>query len=115
VGQARAQRQAPGSRAAAPFAILPPVPMLEAMEIHARISALGWPVWSAAADLSVAALVHPQAPILGDVVGSDYAFKLGVDDPVAGLQWLPPEPAVRRRLVVDHRRDLLRLPVAAPA
>ena len=48
------------------------------------------------------------------VLGSDYPFKLGVDDPVAELDRVPLDPAVRRKLVVDNARDLLRLPVITP-
>lgn len=48
------------------------------------------------------------------VLGSDYPFKLGVDDPVAELDRLSLDPSVRRRLVVDNARDLLRLPVPTP-
>ena len=47
------------------------------------------------------------------VLGSDYPFKLGVDDPVAELDRLALAADVRRRLVADNARELLRLPVPA--
>jgi aminocarboxymuconate-semialdehyde decarboxylase len=41
------------------------------------------------------------------VLGSDYPFRLGVDDPVAALAPLPLDAATRRRLAVDNARELL--------
>jgi aminocarboxymuconate-semialdehyde decarboxylase len=46
------------------------------------------------------------------VLGSDYPFKLGVDDPVAGLTPLALDPATHRRLTRDNARELLGLPLA---
>ncbi len=43
------------------------------------------------------------------VLGSDYPFKLGVDDPVAALDPLALDPATRQRLLADNARDFLRL------
>ena len=41
------------------------------------------------------------------VLGSDYPFKLGVDDPVAELAPLALDAATRRRLTVDNAREFL--------
>ena len=43
------------------------------------------------------------------VLGSDYPFKMGVDDPVAALEPLHLDAAVRRRLLVDNAREFLGL------
>lgn len=43
------------------------------------------------------------------VLGSDYPFKLGVDDPVAALEPLALDPATRRRLLADNAREFLGL------
>jgi aminocarboxymuconate-semialdehyde decarboxylase len=47
------------------------------------------------------------------VLGSDYPFKLGVDDPVAELDRLSLDAAARRRVTTDNARELLGLPIAA--
>ena len=44
------------------------------------------------------------------VLGSDYPFKMGVDDPVAELAPLGLDAATRQRLTADNARDLLGLP-----
>jgi aminocarboxymuconate-semialdehyde decarboxylase len=43
------------------------------------------------------------------VLGSDYPFKLGVDDPVAELDRLGLDATIRRRLTTDNARELLGL------
>jgi aminocarboxymuconate-semialdehyde decarboxylase len=43
------------------------------------------------------------------VVGSDYPFKMGVDDPVGALDPLGLDAATRRRLTVDNAREFLAL------
>ena len=43
------------------------------------------------------------------VLGSDYPFKLGVDDPVGELEPLGLDTATRRRLTTDNARELLGL------
>jgi aminocarboxymuconate-semialdehyde decarboxylase len=43
------------------------------------------------------------------VLGSDYPFKLGVDDPVAELAPLDLDAATRRRLTTDNAREFLGL------
>lgn len=43
------------------------------------------------------------------VLGSDYPFKMGVDDPVAALDPLGLDAATRRRLTADNARELLAL------
>ena len=43
------------------------------------------------------------------VLGSDYPFKMGVDDPVAALADVTLDAATRQRLTVDNARELLRL------
>jgi len=87
--------------------------MLEAIDIHTHISAPGWPdfepVWAATTDpltRSTRVLLSAVETFEGEriVLGRDYPFKPGVDD-----------PGVRRRLLIDNTRDLLRVPVAAPA
>jgi aminocarboxymuconate-semialdehyde decarboxylase len=47
------------------------------------------------------------------VLGSDYPFKLGVDDPVAELAPLALDATARRRLTTDNARQLLGLSTAA--
>ena len=44
------------------------------------------------------------------VLGSDYPFKMGVDDPVAALDPLGLDAATRRRLTSDNVREFLALP-----
>jgi aminocarboxymuconate-semialdehyde decarboxylase len=44
------------------------------------------------------------------VLGSDYPFKMGVDDPVGALDPLRLDAATRRRLTRDNAREFLRLP-----
>src|SRR5262249_57171520 len=44
------------------------------------------------------------------VLGSDYPFRLGVDDPVAELDPLGLDAVALRRLRHDNARELLRLP-----
>jgi aminocarboxymuconate-semialdehyde decarboxylase len=44
------------------------------------------------------------------VLGSDYPFKMGVDDPVRALDPLALDPVTRRRLTVDNAREFLALP-----
>jgi aminocarboxymuconate-semialdehyde decarboxylase len=46
------------------------------------------------------------------VLGSDYPFKLGVDDPVAELDRLRLDATARRRLTTDNARELLGLSTA---
>jgi aminocarboxymuconate-semialdehyde decarboxylase len=46
------------------------------------------------------------------VLGSDYPFKLGVDDPVAELDRLGLDATARRRLTTDNARELLGLSTA---
>ena len=43
------------------------------------------------------------------VLGSDYPFKLGVDDPVGALEPLALDTATRRRLTTGNARELLGL------
>ena len=43
------------------------------------------------------------------VLGSDYPFKLGVDDPVGELEPLGLDVATRRRLTTGNARELLGL------
>jgi aminocarboxymuconate-semialdehyde decarboxylase len=43
------------------------------------------------------------------VLGSDYPFRMGVDDPVAELAPLALDAATRRRLTVTNARALLAL------
>ncbi len=43
------------------------------------------------------------------VVGSDYPFKLGVDDPVGELEPLGLDAAPHRRLTTDNAREFLAL------
>ena len=43
------------------------------------------------------------------VLGSDYPFKLGVDDPVDELEPLGLDAATRRRLTTDNARERLAL------
>ena len=44
------------------------------------------------------------------VLGSDYPFKMGVDDPVGALDPLRLDAATRRRVTRDNARELLALP-----
>jgi aminocarboxymuconate-semialdehyde decarboxylase len=44
------------------------------------------------------------------VLGSDYPFKMGADDPVAALAPLGLDAAARQRLTIDNARELLALP-----
>lgn len=44
------------------------------------------------------------------VLGSDYPFKMGVDDPVGALDPLSLDETTRRRIVVDNAREYLGLP-----
>ncbi|HEY7251799.1 MAG TPA: amidohydrolase family protein [Methylomirabilota bacterium] len=44
------------------------------------------------------------------VLGSDYPFKMGVDDPVGALDALGLDAAIRRRLTHDNAREFLALP-----
>jgi aminocarboxymuconate-semialdehyde decarboxylase len=43
------------------------------------------------------------------VLGSDYPFKMGVDDPVGALEPLGLDAKVRQRLLVDNAREFLAL------
>jgi aminocarboxymuconate-semialdehyde decarboxylase len=43
------------------------------------------------------------------VLGSDYPFKMGVDDPVSALDALALDAATRQRLTVDNARQFLAL------
>ena len=43
------------------------------------------------------------------VLGSDYPFRLGVDDPVGALEPLGLDAATRRRLTTDNAREFLAL------
>ena len=43
------------------------------------------------------------------VLGSDYPFKMGVDDPVAALGGVSLDAATRQRLLVDNAREFLAL------
>jgi len=44
------------------------------------------------------------------VLGSDYPFKMGVDDPIGALDALGLDAPTRRRLTVDNAREFLALP-----
>jgi hypothetical protein len=44
------------------------------------------------------------------VLGSDYPFKLGVDDPLGELEPLKLDARTRQRLAEDNARALLALP-----
>jgi len=44
------------------------------------------------------------------MLGSDYPFKMGVDDPVSALEALGLDAATRRRLTRDNAREFLALP-----
>jgi aminocarboxymuconate-semialdehyde decarboxylase len=43
------------------------------------------------------------------VLGSDYPFKMGVDDPVAALDGVTLDAATRQRLLADNAREFLGL------
>jgi aminocarboxymuconate-semialdehyde decarboxylase len=43
------------------------------------------------------------------VLGSDYPFKMGTDDPIAALGPLGLDAATRRRLLADNARQFLAL------
>ena len=43
------------------------------------------------------------------VLGSDYPFKMGVDDPIAALGGVTLDAATRRRLLGDNAREFLAL------
>src|SRR6266403_2160951 len=43
------------------------------------------------------------------VLGSDYPFKMGVDDPIAALDGVPLDAATRQRLLGDNAREFLAL------